>query len=83
MRSVTYWKNYEIVGECFSMQLVPPQTYSEPSYDFDAVLETIKQAGFSYRVTETTERILEGSTQGCGSFPNRERAGLCEMEQTD
>src|SRR5258708_11489658 len=42
---------------------VPPQTYSGGDH-FDAVVATLKRNGFSYVVTETTERVLDGSTQG-------------------
>lgn len=82
MRSVRYWKTFKIDGECFSMELVPPQTYSGGDH-FDAVVATLKQNGFSYVVTETTERVLDGSTQGCGGFPNRSRARIDEIQPTN
>ncbi len=80
MRHIRYWKAIQLPGTNITMELVPPQELSEPHIAFDAVVAAVKQSGFSYVITETTERVLDGSTQGDGAFPNRRRARIDEIQ---
>ena len=80
MRTLRYWKKFELPGTCATMELVPQQIISEPLMHFDAVVEAIKANGFSYVITENNVKVLEASTQGDGAFPDRVRARIDEIE---
>lgn len=60
MKRIEYWKLVHFTNMAWvEFQLVPVQTYDESHPFFNKIVEEVKKSGFTYRIIERVETLVE------------------------
>lgn len=58
-KRLEYWKEIGVPNKPWITYMLVPLTVIQESVAFDAIVELVREANFSYRVIETTEKVTE------------------------